>query len=118
MNRLTITAGTGEDRHGSTIAPHALARALATIRGELATLFGGFTETQAIGGWVNPEGRMVMEPSARWIALADTITEETARRVALEVGRVLNQAAVVWELETIAAGFAEVAHAEPERAAA
>lgn len=113
MIRLTITAGTGEDRNGNAIPGDKLAQAMAEIRGRLAATFGGFSEFTGQGGWINGDGRLVMEPCARFVVLTDDGhgTDAAARMVQ----RALNQASVLVEVETIAAEFV---NAEPEKIAA
>jgi hypothetical protein len=111
MNRrITITAGIGEDRHGDAIGEPALSLALSTIRGKLAATFGGFTETEATGGWIDGNGRMVMEDSRRWIVLtesSETTSDEEAIAAARMVQLALNQQAVMVEVETVAATFVQ-----------
>lgn len=103
MARVTITAGTGEDRHGVPLSSSSVALALATIRGHLAATFGGFTETDTLGGWVDDGGRLVMEQGKRWTILADVPREEAAAQAEV-VRRALNQAAVVLEFEPDVSG--------------
>ena len=108
MERITITAGTAEDRTGAAIAPETLAQALATIRGTLARMFGGYTEADTYGGWIADDGRLVTEPGKRWTILAGPAADaaESNANAAAEVVRVaLNQSAVVLEVETVRAEF-------------
>lgn len=96
MNRITITAGTGEDRHGRAIPADVLPAKLERIRAYLAQEYGGFTELETIGGWADDTGRLVMETGRRWvIATADPFT--TGRAAADYVRRALNQASVMLE---------------------
>lgn len=111
MNRITITAGIGEDRHGATVAPDALAATLATIRARFASTFGGYTETDATGGWIAPDGRLVVEPAKRWTLLTDADAADAyalGEAAARMVGRGLNQASVVLEVEPVKVTFVEV----------
>lgn len=64
MHTLQITAGVGERADGSAI-PNLGAR-LHRCRAILAGAFGGYTELNSQGGWVNPEGRLVEEPGKTW----------------------------------------------------
>lgn len=96
MNRITITAGTGEDRHGRAIPAAELAAKLERIRAYLAQEYGGFTELETIGGWADDTGRLVMEPGRRFvIASADPFWD--GREAADYVRRALNQASVMLE---------------------
>lgn len=110
MYRLTFTAGIGEDHAGEPLAVPEVNRALAHIRSHLANVFGGYTETQATGGWINPNGRLVVEPSIRWIVLTDADhAPDAVEDIARVIGHELRQASVVWEREAIAAGFTDTA---------
>ena len=112
MQRITITAGIGEDRNGNAMSDESVAEMLATIRARLAATFGGYTETDAMGGWINESGRLVVEPSKRWILLTDANAkdaDELADAAARVIGRGLRQAAVVIERETIAGRFVDIA---------
>jgi len=108
MQRITITAGIGEDRHGHAIDPQALQTALAGIRATLAGAFGGYTERETYGGWINDTGELVTEPGRQWVALTDMAAREAdpaAEAVAEYVRDVLKQASVVLETETVHGRF-------------
>lgn len=96
MNRITITTGTSEDRHGHAIPAAELDTKLDRIRTYLAQEYGGFTEVQTVGGWSNDEGRLVIELGRRYtIATADPFT--TGRQAADFIRRTLGQASVMLE---------------------
>lgn len=111
MKRFTITAGTGFDSRGDAIALDVLAAKLAVIRSHLAGKFGGFTETETVGGWLNGVGELVLEHGRRWIVLADDSIDYSGQDAARYVGRMLDQSAVMLETESVPAEFvaAEVA---------
>lgn len=96
MNRITITAGTGEDRHGRAIPADVLPAKLERIRAYLAQEYGGFTELETTGGWADDTGRLVLETGRRFIiASADPFWD--GREAADYVRRALNQASVMLE---------------------
>jgi len=119
MNRITITAGIGEDANGAPIAGARLAEVLATIRASFAAGFGGYTETDAMGGWINDAGRLVVEPAKRWVILTTAGAADAkamADAAARMVGRGLNQAVVVREVEPVDGAFLDVRAADEARA--
>lgn len=104
MQRITITTGTGQDQAGQPIDAGTLAQALATVRADLAATFGGYTEAETFGGWVDDRGQLVTEPGRRFVVLsrfenpsagAYVHPVETAERVR----RAFNQQAVVLEVD-------------------
>lgn len=103
MNRVTITAGIGEDRHGKPIPAAVREAALKAIREHVAREAGGYTETTAQGGWIAHDGRLVQEPSVRFVILAD----DDGARFARYIGRALGQDTVVMETEPTTAQFIE-----------
>lgn len=108
MQRITITAGTGFDRHGNPLDAQDVQTALAGIRATLARAFGGYTETESLGGWINGAGDLVTEPGRRWIALASITAGEAmdaARAVAEYARDALRQESVLIERDTIEAEF-------------
>lgn len=108
MQRITITAGTGQDRNGRDIDPQELQTALAGIRATLAGAFGGYTERETYGGWINDAGELVTEPGRQWVALTDKPAREAdpaAEAVAEYVRAMLKQEAVVLETETVHGRF-------------
>ena len=119
MQRITITAGIGEDRYGNPLQAQDVQTALAGIRATLAGAFGGYTELETYGGWLTDAGELVTEPGRRWIALTDKPAREAdpaAETVAEYVRDVLKQVSVVLETETVHGRFiAEPAVAEPVR---
>jgi hypothetical protein len=59
MRIVQLTVGHGYDKDNNPIDNGELL--LAGVRQTLAKTFGGFTETQGLGGWINPEGVQVVE---------------------------------------------------------
>jgi hypothetical protein len=117
MQRITITTGAGFDASGEPIDAGTLATVLAAVRGDLAATFGGYTETDTYGGWVNGKGELVTEAGKRFVILADDVSGrrdpvETAERVREAFG----QESVVLEVEAVAGYF--VTAPAPARAAA
>jgi Protein of unknown function (DUF3574) len=62
----------------------------------IAQTFGGFTVTEARGGWINPDGKLYDEPVLRVsIAMADTKeTNEKLKQIATAYKALANQEAV------------------------
>jgi hypothetical protein len=115
MQRIAITAGIGYDRHGNALDAQHVQTALAGIRATLARAFGGYTETESLGGWINGAGELVTEPGRRWVALASITAGEAmeaAHAVASYARDALRQESVLIERDTIEAEF----NAEPTTA--
>jgi hypothetical protein len=111
MQRITITAGTGYDRHGEPLQAQDVQTALAGIRATLAGAFGGYTEAETVGGWINGAGELVTEPGRRWVALANITAGDAmkaARAVAEYARDTLRQESVLIERDTIEAEFSAV----------
>lgn len=111
MQRITITAGTGEDRNGQALDAQTVTQALASIRAKLAHTFGGYTERETLGGWINSAGTLVTEPGRQWIALTDKPARDAdplAEDVAAFVRDALLQQSVMVESETVYGRFVEV----------
>lgn len=109
---ITITAGIGYAANGEALKPEAQAIALATIRATLATMYGGYTETDSTGGWVDPSGRLITEPGKVWtVATWDRGDEMIckAKRAAESVRHLLDQTAVVLSIAESSAAFIEAA---------
>lgn len=112
--RITITAGTGFDRDGRALSAQRVAQALATIRATLAQTFGGYTETDTLGGWVDGSGELVTEPGKRWtvVEVEEMAGLDSTRAagwyVAGRIAAELGQASVLLEVEPVAvAAFVE-----------
>ena len=94
MKAYTITAGTDQDKDGKLIRGVVANTALHFIRNEAAKQFGGYTETKANGGWINPEGLLVEECSTVFTICADD--GQAVREFASYVRETLNQHSVVF----------------------
>ena len=108
MQRITITAGTGYDATGNALSAQDVQTALAGIRATLARAFGGYTEAETMGGWINGAGELVTEPGRRWIALASITAGEAmeaAHAVADYARDALRQESVLIERDTVEAEF-------------
>lgn len=108
--RLNFYIGTGEDRDGVTIPEETKLQAMVNIRAIVASEFGGYTETQATGGWLNEAGRLIVEPAVMLSAVI--ASEEPIRSDKLEIraqsiarymARMLNQSAVMYTMEPLQA---------------
>lgn len=121
MQRITITAGIGYDRAGAPLNPQDVQTALAGIRATMARAFGGYTESETLGGWINGAGELVTEPGRRWTVLATITASEamTAARAVADYARdVLRQESVLIERDTIEGEFAAAPVPAAETAAA
>ena len=110
MQRITITAGIGEDRNGSPLDGQEVTQALANIRATVARIFGGYTERETLGGWINSAGELVTEPGRQWIALTAKPAreaDELAYALADHVRDMLRQQSVMLESETVFGRFVE-----------
>jgi len=70
---------------------------LPSIRRMLASEFGGYTEKQTSGGWINPDGHLVEEEGRTFSVLYDP-TKVSRNLLAFRadcVGQILNQHSVV-----------------------
>src|SRR4249919_3090054 len=117
MQRFTITTGAGFDANGVPLDAGKLAQALATVRADLAATFGGYTEAETSGGWVNDRGELVTEPGRRFVILSNADNPspgahahpiETAERVRAAFA----QQSVVLEVDAPSVVF--VTHPAPE----
>jgi len=102
MNRITITVGVGGNWHGDPLDPAFVNASLRKIREHLATKFGGYTEEIVHGGW-RKNGGVVEEPGRRFIVDAD-LDAFHADELARLVGRMLQQQAIMLEVETLQDG--------------
>ena len=89
-----IVVGIGRDEDGEVIRDNDAFDALRNIRRIAATMFGGFTITQSLGGWLADDGELVTEVG-RVITIAThhpaSVVQEFARYACQE----LNQACVL-----------------------
>lgn len=102
MFRATIIAGITQDRDGNAIKD--TLHKLQNIRAKLARDFGGYTEVQSFGGWINPEGELVEELGRTWTIYTDKgygVAHNAAEFVSFE----LNQDSVVLEVIETGANF-------------
>ncbi len=83
MRIVTLTVGYGFDKNNNPL-PDA-SNLLQKVRQNLAQTFGGFTETEGVGGWINPDtGVEVMEACKVYSIATDKPSEivETSAAVA------------------------------------
>lgn len=104
MHKITIIAGVTQDRDGNSI--HDSLTKLKRIRLRMAKDFGGYTEAQTYGGWINPEGDLVEEIGRAWTIYADgEFIYNKAHKLAEFVSFELNQDSVVLEMVETGANF-------------
>ena len=115
MKRLSITVGLGFDTNGQLITPQSRMLALTNVRVYMARMFGGYTETQGYGGWINDAGELIEEES---VTFTSVITDETtnengvAKRAGMAaeyVRNAFNQTSVLLVKDEVGAFFIEKA---------
>jgi len=73
--RFRFMIGVGEDKHGAQITPEEQTTIKQSLLRRACGVFGGATLQDSMGGWMNPEGRMVYESGVVLTAYArDPIT--------------------------------------------
>ena len=95
MQRITIIAGIGFTREGTSIPDEVLQTSLTLIREMLTDTFGGFTENTGIGGWKNGSS-YVQEASKTWtMFVKNWMTPAEVWNVARDIARTLRQESVL-----------------------
>lgn len=106
MYKITLTAGTEFTRVHTRVVD--VERKLVAIRQHIAATFGGYTETATFGGWIGPNNELVQEQGRQWQIIAKLpapAVDVAARQLAELVALVLNQEAVVCEVNKTAVEF-------------
>ena len=94
MVRASIIVGIERDGQGVQLPVDVRANALKAVRDMAARRYGGYTLSNAAGGWVNSDGLLIEEGALR----IDLFTDEPFARVRAftrDVGALFNQAAVI-----------------------
>lgn len=80
-----------------------------TVKGRLADTFGGFTETQTRGGWVNGDGELITESVTKVesVRMDDDApnAEAIAKSTASWVESKTDEDVVMWEVEQVRGGL-------------
>lgn len=93
---LQLTVGIGKQANGKTLDKTHVRNGLNIIRKELSTEFGGYTELNSNGGWVNPRGELVTEKGKTFqVALMQQTTIKNIKSVAEKARNALNQESVL-----------------------
>ena len=108
MKEFRIGFGIEFDRDQSCIPGRELDRRLAGIRSNALAQFGGYTESDVRGGWINGKGKAVIESGWQLAIIADNA--QLVREFAAYVCVKLNQESVVFILPD---GSVEFISAEP-----
>lgn len=106
--RITFTAGLEKGADGFYLDEGMVADAVSTVRRQLAARFGGYTETDSVGGWIDDDGYLVEERGKRWVCLASMDrkeAEKAGRELAGMIAAELRQACVVMEIERVSSAF-------------
>lgn len=69
--RVVFTVGTGTDKLGLEISEQSKFAYLIYSREWLAKTFGGYTETEHSGGWIDPRGKLIQESSVSFTVIVD-----------------------------------------------
>lgn len=105
MNAHLITFYVGTERDGNPAVSDQLF-AIEDSRAMLADLFGGFTESYAVGGWL--AGHVVREATIKWECVTnDEAWQDMAVRAAGILREVFNQQAVMWTATPVISGMVE-----------
>ena len=98
MKRATLFIGIERDHDNAPLDPAMRANALALLRSLAAKEFGGYTLTNAEGGWFNPDGVLVIEGAVR----LDLYVEDMPWRLrdfAREAARLFHQHSVLLDFD-------------------
>lgn len=105
MKHVQMYLGVERDTAGQYISPSTRSNAIAQIRRQAADQFGGYTLSNAEGGWVDDKGMLVIEGAVKLdIYVHDRTPPRALRRLAQNFGRLLQQSSVLLDI----AGQAEV----------
>lgn len=96
MHKLTIIVGVQENAQGDIISDKDRALGLRNTRALLASEYGGYTETTTMGGWLNPEERLVTELGRKFEVYAEET--DNAKEVARLIARYMQQHSVVLDI--------------------
>lgn len=102
MNRITYTIGQGFDQHNKPLTDVAGMRANALA--DVARTFGGYTTHESSGGWIDPSGHLVTEPSLEVIVITDK-PEQVIQTEAHRLASTFDQTSVMLTEEPIQASF-------------
>jgi hypothetical protein len=101
MKRITFTTGQGKDKDGKDIPELDCKQALAFAR--MVETFGAYTAVMGVGGWAEAQDSpLIEEPSLILSAVVeDYIPTSDARIMAIELGVIFNQTAVMLTIEPL-----------------
>lgn len=100
MKRITFTIGQGFDKDGTAFNAPGL---LMAARQRLGTVFNGFTETNAAGGYFSIRHKMVMEPSVQFEVCTNDLGR--VREVAAYLRDLFNQECVMLVIQPVDIGW-------------
>lgn len=105
MRHVLLFVGIERDGDGKQIDPAVRSNALKELRESAAREFGGYTLSNAAGGWMNPEGKLIEEGTIRldlYTTRHNEDVQDWARRVGAAFGQhsvLLDDAGNVYMLE-------------------
>jgi hypothetical protein len=103
----SLYIGTEQGKNGA-IEPTVQSNGLTTIRCLIAEQFGGFSEFETRGSWIDEHKRLIQERSIRFDIVADSPIE-VIENIARECGAALEQSSVlVTSQALISSAFCEV----------
>jgi len=100
MKRVTFSIGL-KDSEGAAMPPWEILEHQAETRHGLAKAFGGYTQTQAKGGWIDPEGHEFEEDSLVFNCLLDSSKTGEVRPMAEWLAGLWRQQAVMVTTEPV-----------------
>lgn len=94
--QVSITVGIGQDSAGLPIPVGHQVEALHHCIAQASNLFGGCTANQGLGGWVDDNGKLIVEPSVTFSILSDAIdVQDKAEQFAEICREAYNQTSVL-----------------------
>lgn len=111
MLRLTFTTGTGNNAQGKVMQATTARIGVENVRKALMDYYGGFTESDTVGGWKDEKGSAVIEAGKQWVVLvAQEIghyNDGHASAMARRIAGILNQESVLLQVEKVTATFVQ-----------
>lgn len=106
--KIIFTIGVGQDTNGNELSSATCKELQTKTFQTIATLYGGYTAKETIGGWVN-EGKLIEEKSLQIEVLTETPNIETVTRqaetVAFSLCALWNQNCIVLEIQQTSFDF-------------
>lgn len=98
---IVMYVGAGFDKDGESISHEKEETATRIVEAAICKVAGGFTRTEAIGGWVDADGKIIREPTIKFDIIYDNFNSDAAKvafRLARLAKKEFNQNEVLIEL--------------------